>query len=130
MAEEVEVKETEVKALSREDILGASDIQIKKVKIPEWGGHVYVKGMTAKERDDFEASIIRMNGKVRKVDMRDLRAKLVSKSICDEDGKLLFDEKDIKELGEKSASAVQRIFTVAQELSGLTDEDAEELLKN
>lgn len=120
----------EVKALTKEQILGASDIQIKKVEIPEWNGFVFVKGMTAKERDDFEASIIRMNGKVRKVDMRDLRAKLVSKSICDEDGKLLFDEKDIKELGEKSASAVQRIFTVAQELSGLTDEDAEELLKN
>lgn len=120
----------EVKALTKEQILGASDIQIKKVEIPEWNGFVFVKGMTAKERDDFEASIIRMNGKVRKVDMRDLRAKLVSKSICDKDGKLLFDEKDIKELGEKSASAVQRIFTVAQELSGLTDEDAEELLKN
>lgn len=120
----------EVKALTKEQILGASDIQIKKVEIPEWNGFVFVKGMTAKERDGFEASIIRMNGKVRKVDMRDLRAKLVSKSICDEDGKLLFDEKDIKELGEKSASAVQRIFTVAQELSGLTDEDAEELLKN
>lgn len=120
----------EVKALTKEQILGASDIQIKKVEIPEWNGFVFVKGMTAKERDCFEASIIRMNGKVRKVDMRDLRAKLVSKSICDEDGKLLFDEKDIKELGEKSASAVQRIFTVAQELSGLTDEDAEELLKN
>lgn len=120
----------EVKALTKEQILGASDIQIKKVEIPEWNGFVFVKGMTAKERDGFEASIIRMNGKVRKVDMRDLRAKLVSKSICDKDGKLLFDEKDIKELGEKSASAVQRIFTVAQELSGLTDEDAEELLKN
>jgi len=46
------------KALTKEQILGASDIEIEKVDVSEWGGFVYVKGMTAKQRDDFEASIL------------------------------------------------------------------------
>jgi hypothetical protein len=118
------------KALTKEQILGASDIEIEKVDVSEWGGFVYVKGMTAKQRDDFEASILRQHGKVQRVDMSDLRAKLASKSICNADGELLFSEKDIKVLSDKSAGALQRVFEVAQRLSGLSDEDAEDLLKN
>ena len=59
--------------------------------------------------------------------MRDLRAKLCSQTICDEDGKKLFTPADVKELSEKSALALQRVFEVAQRLSGLTEEDLEEL---
>jgi hypothetical protein len=120
----------EKKALTKEQILEASDIEIEKVDVPEWGGFVHVKGMTAKQRDDFESSIIRQHGKVRRVDMSDLRAKLAAKSICTPDGELIFTEKDIRALSDKSAGALQRVWEVAQRLSGLSDEDAEELLKN
>ena len=42
----------------------------------------------------------------------------------------LFDEGDTFPLGGKSASALDRIFTVAQKLNGLRDEDVDELAKN
>lgn len=113
--------------LNREDILGADDILIEQVPVPEWGGDVFVKGMTGSERDLFESSVISVSSKTEKVDMRDIRAKLCSKSICDEDGKKLFSTADVKELSQKSAVALQRVFLVAQRLSGITDDDVEEL---
>ena len=117
-------------SLTREQILKASDIAIEKVSVPEWGGDVYVKGMTAKERDSFESSIIIKAGKHQRVNMNNIRAKLVARSICDKDGELMFTEKDVSVLADKSASAMQKVFAVAQRLSGITEEDTEDLLKN
>ena len=113
--------------LNRDDILGADDIQIELVEVPEWGGDIFVKGMTGSERDLFEAGIISVNSKSEKVDMRDIRAKLCAASVCNEAGKKLFNQADIKALSQKSAVALQRVFKVAQRLSGLTDDDVEEL---
>ena len=39
-------------------------------------------------------------------------------------------EKDIKELGKKSGSAINRISDVAMRLSGFTPEDLQELTEN
>jgi hypothetical protein len=116
--------------LDRDSILKQSDLVKQIVKVPEWGGEVWVRGMTAKERDDFEASIITRRGSTQVVNMKNVRAKLAAYSICDEDGNLLFSEKDIDELAQKSATALQRIFEVAQVLSGITEEATEELVKN
>lgn len=113
--------------LSRDEILAASDIQIEMVEVPEWGGSVYVKGMTGAERDRFEAGVVTTNGQDSSLNMNDLRAKLCAICICDEAGKPLFSSRDVKELTKKSASALQRVFKKAQSLSGLTDDDLEEL---
>ena len=113
--------------LSRDDILKVSDIKSELVYVPEWGGDVYVRGMTGAERDSFEASIVQTRGKKQSVDMTNVRAKLASMTICDEKGTRLFTEQDIKELAKKSASALQRVFGVAQKLSGIGDTDIEEL---
>jgi len=116
-----------VKTLTRENILQVKDITTELVEVPEWGGSVYVRGMTGTERDTFEASIVKLKGKGQSVDMSNIRAKLAAKSICDESGNLLFTDADIKELGKKSAGALQRVFEVAQRLSGIGDEDVAEL---
>ena len=115
--------------LGREDILQADDIKRELVEVPEWGGTVWVKGMTGAERDRFEGSIVRVgqDGKDSKMDLSNIRAKLCSMAICDESGKKLFTQADIKELTDKSASALQRIFLVAQNLSGIGDDDIKEL---
>lgn len=113
--------------LSREDILKVDDIQVELIEVPGWGGNVFVKGMTGAERDRFEASVIDVNSKKQRIDMTDLRAKLCAETICDEGGKKLFTPSDIKELTKKSAAALQRVFEVAQKLSGITDDDVEEL---
>lgn len=115
--------------LNRKQILEADDIAVETVHIPEWGGDVLVRGLTGYERDQLERAVIELKGK-RAIIRDNIRAKMVSMSVVDEDGNLVFSESDIEALGKKSASALQRIFEVAQRLSGLTDIDVEELEKN
>jgi len=119
-----------MKLLSRDDILGAQDLPSEDVDVPEWGGCVRVRGLTGAERDAFEAEIVQMRGRDTHVNLRNVRAKLVARSIVDEDGKRIFGDADVHALGKKSAVALQRVFEVAQRLSGLTGEDMEELAKN
>ena len=114
-------------SLSRDDILKADDIQIEEVEVPEWGGTLFVKGMTGTERDAFETSIVETRGKNSRVNMKNIRAKLAIHSICDEKGKTIFTAKDVEVLGNKSAAALQRVFDVASRLSGISDKDVEEL---
>jgi len=116
--------------LNKQAILEVKDIEIEQVDVPEWGGHVFVKGMTGMERDTFEASIVQQRGKDARVNMVNIRAKLAAQTICDEEGLRLFNDKDVKALGKKSANALQRVFDVAQRLSGITEDDVDELAEN
>ena len=116
--------------LTREQILAAVDIQHEDVEVPEWGGTVRVVGLSGADRDAFEQAITERKGKRVNVNMANIRAKLVSRSLVGEDGILLFQESDIEALGKKSAAALDRVFSVAQRLSGLSDADVEELAGN
>lgn len=118
------------KLLGREAILAVSDIQTEDVDVPEWGGTVRVKGLTGTERDAFEQSCVSGTGKKATFKMNNIRARLVAKTAIDENGALIFQEADVEVLGQKSGAALDRVFTVAQRLSGLTKEDIEELEKN
>lgn len=116
--------------LTKDQIFEIKDQQIELVNIPEWGGQVYVRGMSGSERDSFEASVIELRGSTQKVNLQNVRAKLVSLTACDEEGNRLFSDSDVVELGKKSATALQRIFDVAQKLSGFSKEDISLLKKN
>jgi len=125
------------KLLSREEILQAQDLPIEEVEVPEWGGSVLVRGLTGAERDAFEQSIMppdQMNGKKKgkrvKPDLRNFRAKLVSLCVVDEQGNRLFKSEDVEVLGKKLGVALQRVFEVAQRLSGLDEETEEEFEGN
>jgi hypothetical protein len=112
--------------LSKAQILGSKDLPEQVVDTPEWGGQVIVKAMTGTQRDAFESSIIEDG----KVSLDNIRAKLVVRSVVDDKGALLFDDNDVIDLGKKSAAVLDRIYAVAQKLSGITDADIEELEKN
>lgn len=116
--------------LSKDAILGAQDVATEIVEVPEWGGSVRVRGLTGSERDAFEGETIERNGRSVRTNTRNLRARLVVLSVIDENGQRLFSYHDIDALGEKSARALDRIFAVAMRLSGLREEDVEELAGN
>jgi len=118
------------KFLSREAIFASSDLDTQEVDVPEWDGAVLIRGLTGRERDDFEASILERRGKRMVPNVANIRAKLVVKCVVGEDGKRLFGDNDANELGEHSAAAVNRIYEAAAKLSGLTDEDVEELVED
>lgn len=116
--------------LNKKAILSASDIKSELVNVPEWGGDVMVFGMSGSQRDEFEGSIVEMKGKSQILHMQNIRAKLCSLCIRDEDGRRMFDNDEVDQLGAKSSQALQRVFEVAQRLSGLTPADVESLAKN
>jgi hypothetical protein len=117
-----------VTLLSREQILGASDRKTEDVEVPEWGGTVRVRSLSGSERDAYEAGIVQLRGDgSRKFTLENARARLVSLALCGEDGERLFSDADIAELGKKSAAALERVFDKARHLSGLSEDDVEEL---
>lgn len=118
--------------LSRDDILKAEDVVTKEVAVPEWGvdAKVRVRGMTGVERDEWEASNLERRGKRMVPNLANLRAKLITRCIVDDEGDRIFSEADADLLGAKSAAAINRIYEVAAQLSGITDEDLEELVED
>ena len=119
------------KVLSKQDILQAKDVKIEQVEVPEWGGHVYVRSISALERGLIEEDAAKFKESKGKGSFaRTFTVKFASLALCDEKGKRLFDDKDIALLQEKNAAAISRIAEAAQRLSGFSQEDMEELEKN
>jgi len=116
-----------MKELTSEEILATQDIIEELVEVPEWKGTVRVRGLTGRERDAYEASLIDQRGRSTKANMQNARAKLVVLSVFNADGSRKFTESQISEISAKSASALNRIWKKALELSGMGDEDVEEL---
>ena len=116
--------------LSKTAILAAQDLQTEDVEVPEWGGAVRVRSFTGRERDAFEASMVRGEGRDRKVDLTNMRARLVGLTVIDETGQRLFTDEEADLLGAKSGAALDRVFAIAQKLNGLSGADVEELSKN
>lgn len=120
------------KFLTKAEILAQDDLKFEDVQVPEWGGAwVRVRTLNGSERDRFEASTVVRSGKKVTTNFDNIRARLCLLCMVDpETGERLFQEEDTFPLGGKSAAALDRIFTVAQRLNGLRDEDVEELAKN
>jgi hypothetical protein len=116
--------------LDKAAILEAQDIVTEEIEVPEWGGSVLVKSLTGAERDSFEQSILIKRGDSYDANMSMVRAKLAAVSIVDEEGQRLFGDGDIKALAAKNAAALDRVFTAASRLSGISADDADELAKN
>ena len=118
--------------VNREQIRAAQDRRFEEVPVPEWGGMARVRSLTGRERDEFEASVLRekKKGRGRELNLENYRAKLVAISVVDEQGEPILSERDVAWLGEKNAACLQRICDKANELSGLTDADVEELVED
>lgn len=117
--------------LSKDDILKAEDCRVQEVNVPEWGGIVLVRGMTGRQRDEFEASLLEPGRRGQsRVNPANLRAKIVARCVVDDEGQRLFTDGDAAALGEKSGAAIDRVYEVAAKLSGLSEKDAEEMTGN
>lgn len=111
-------------SLSIDQILQAEDLQITEVKCPEWGGSVFVRTISANQRDAFEL-------KFAGADKVGLRAGLVATALCDEQGAFLNpSEAQVKALGQKASGPLDRIFAAVMRINAMRQEDIEELEKN
>src|SRR5262245_39572852 len=116
--------------LTRDEILAVPDIKTERVAVPEWGGDVLIRTLTADERDAFEELTYTVRGGNVRTNIRGLRARLVSFSIVDDAGERLFSEEDIAALGRKSSAAMDRLYAACRRLSALDQRDVDELVGN
>ena len=104
--------------LGKDDILKADDLPERDIEVPQWGGVVRVRGLTGTERDRFEFSLAAARNDPSKVQVR---AEIVGRCLVDGDGERLFTDSEITKLGAKSGAALDRVFDVVRELSGMDD---------
>ena len=116
--------------LNRADILNKTDLPKEEVFVPEWGGSVFVRALTAKERVIYEQAVITRTGKDVETNLEKAIALLVALTVVDEDGKRLFSNKDADELADKNANALSKLYMVAVRMSSLAPEDVKELAEN
>lgn len=122
----------------RDQVAKAKDVQYDSVPVPEWAPEgepepelwvLKLKGMTGTERDRFEASM-QPRGNSKKPNLENFRARLIVKCAVDDEGNTIFNNGDVKMLGEKSAKSISRIFDKCQEMNGLSEDDVESLTED
>lgn len=110
-------------------ILGANDLTIETLTVPEWDGvEVCIRVISGADRDWFEqmVSAATTNGTF----VKNFRATLVALALCDDKGERVFGNKDIGVLGERSANGLNRVFEFAQALNGIAPDSVEDAEKN
>lgn len=90
-----------MKKLTKEDIFNCNDLPIKEVKVPEWGGSVYIKALSVGQFNSL---------KEKKIESKEYFIRILAMSLVTEQGVRLMDDEEIKVLLDKSPSAVERIF--------------------
>lgn len=120
--------------ITREKIKGAKDSTQKRVDVPEWeeDGYVFVKTISAFERDQLDNTLFDFNPETGQVtrNAEDFRTKWVLRTACDEEGNLIFSQNDLEWLREKASKPIQRIFDASQQLNGTNRREQENAEKN
>lgn len=114
--------------LTRDTILAAQDVKYETVTVPEWGGDVRVRAISAAARDDLEQAAYA--AQVAKQPFRNMRARMVALCVIDAEGKPVFTDADVDALGNKSAAALDRVYAVAARLNAMSNQDIDDLQKN
>lgn len=115
------------KTLTLDDLLTVDKARkVVAVPVPEWGGQVYVRELTALEREGFDAETFD-HGQRDTADMARLRLRLAALCLSDANGKQLLSGADGPSiLGQKSPGAVRRVYDAAAKLNVFRKEDADE----
>ena len=115
-------------SLSPEEFLGLKP----PMEAVELDGHgkVFIKGLTAKERDDYEQTLVETapNGQTRvKRKQTNVRASLVVRCLVSENGERMFTDKDTDKVGDVAGDVIDTLWDVARKLSGMavSEEDVE-----
>lgn len=109
-------------ALTREQIDQADDAKIIKVKA--FGGEVCLRLMSVGDRDSYEMKLVEAGGKA----IPDFRSELLSRTLCDEKGNLLFPGDDgVDSLKKRSSDQMHKLWQAAMKHNALTEEEIKRL---
>ena len=108
--------------VSKESFLAISATGPEQVEIPDVGT-VYVRGMSAGERDAFGGASL-------KNPHTNFSARLAAASVCDEQGVLIFGPDDVVGLSARPCYILDPITKAALRLNKMREEDVEDIRKN
>lgn len=111
-----------MKDLTGLDVLNANDVEIQPVDVPEWGGRVYVRTMSADARGEWEDLVFDDAGKPKK---DHFRANLVVVTCCDAAGTLLFRPDQAAALSAKATGPIERLYDAAAKLNKIRKQDVD-----
>jgi hypothetical protein len=110
--------------LNKQQIRDIDDLPSKIVHMPEWGGDIKIRTMSAKHRIEFEKLNVNAKTELETI------INLIMFSCVNQDDSLMFDKNDFEFLSSKSAKSLMRIFEEAVGMSTLTEKKLEEKAKN
>jgi hypothetical protein len=116
-------------AMTREQILTVDDLPRKEVPVPKWNDTVWLRTITAAERDAYMLSA-RPVAEGEEPNYENFRARLLVYAICDAQGNRLFKDGEDDLVGAKCADAIMLLFREAQALNGLAPDSVEDARKN
>lgn len=93
--------------INKDEILRVNDSKTVEVEVPEWGGKVLIGAVSGENRERWEKEV------KKDPQPHNIRALLVCFSVVDQQGKLVFTEKDIELLNKKNWKALDRIYDAA-----------------
>ena len=114
----------------RESFLKPIERPTETVNVPELGLSVVVRGMSARERSEYDAQFRTNSGKPNKRKQLQGRQLMMIACCLDEDGKPLFQDSDASQLGELPASVVEPIVDACLRVCGMTSDDVDDAAKN
>lgn len=114
--------------LTKADIFNAAWPAPVRVEVPALGGHLYVRVLSAAERDglELEAHRARQGGGGEDAGVN-YRGRLVALCACDEQGRRLFVDDDAAEVGRRPGPFVDPVAVAAARANGIGDEAAKAL---
>jgi len=116
--------------LDKKAILAASDLGLKEIQMKEWGGSVYIRQLSGKEREEFEEETTNLDSSEKQTDQVNAMAVFCSYIICDDKRNRLFTSEEADQLAEKSFNSLKHVFNEGMLLNSIRSEDIEELTKN
>ena len=110
-------------ALTKDEILGVSDIQVKLIQVPQWSdgdkpAEVYIRTITGAERDKLEDLAF-------KKQFDNYRARCASCFLSDGEGSPLFTPTDVPKLAKKNAEALDLITDAGIAFNHMRQEDVD-----
>lgn len=109
-------------ALTREQIDQADDAKI--LRVAAFGGEVCLRLMSVGDRDSYELKLVEAGGKA----IPDFRSELLSRTVCDEKGVLIFPgQEGVEALKRRSADEMHKLWQAAMRHNALTEEEIKRL---
>ena len=121
--------------LSRKQIVSTQGLLTTEVEVPEWGGKVLVRELTAIEATDFGLKAVAGGAFISRGGARDslqiselvnMYPRIIAMCVVDDSLAPILSEDDIRALSARSVVPIQRIIEEVFLLSGLSDDEDEE----